>query len=97
MPLGSGGGHTCQLDEAIRLQREKPTVVGMPLAIIVSLEKQGTSTSRFINTVLGAANQRPMWSVVQAGKSTCGGSVITLSHDNRKGLAERSGPEMAPN
>ena len=34
----------------------------MPLAIIVSLEKQGTSTSRFINTVLGAANQRPMWS-----------------------------------
>ncbi len=36
-------------------------------------------------------------SLITAGKSTCGGSVITLSHDNRKGLAERSGPEMAPN
>ncbi len=68
MPLGSGGGHTCQLDEAIRLQREEPTVVGMPLAIIVSLEKQGTSTSRFINTVLGAANQRPMWSSGPGGE-----------------------------
>jgi len=67
-PLGSGGVTHVSVDEAIRLQREEPTVVGMPLAIIVSLEKQGTSTSRFINTVLGATNQRPMWSSGSGGE-----------------------------
>jgi hypothetical protein len=71
--------HPGHLDEPVELKLEEASVMWMAFAVKMCLEKNNALTSGLINNVLGAANQRPTSSVVQALYSTSGGATISRS------------------